>query len=89
MNKNLLAGACTAIVLLAVLNFFAFVKIGQLEAKVYELKDNDTHIENVVDAVSYRVDLIDESLDKQEEINKTLAEGTALLYEILGFGGNQ
>ena len=89
MNKNLIAGACTAIVFLAILNFIAFVKIGQLEAKVYELKDNDTQIENVVDAVSYRVDLIDESLDKQEEINKTLVEGTALLYEILGFGDNQ
>ena len=89
MNKNLLAGAFTAIVFLAILNFIAFVKIGQLEAKVYELKDNDTQIENVVDAVSYRVDLIDESLDKQEEINKTLVEGTALLYEILGFGDNQ
>lgn len=89
MNKNLLAGACTAIVLLAMLNFIAFIKIGQLEAKVSELKDNDTHIENVVDAVSYRVDLIDESLNKQEEINKTLVEGTALLYELLGFGGNQ
>lgn len=89
MNKNLLAGACTVIVFLAILNFIAFVKIGQLEAKVYELKDNDTQIENVVDAVSYRVDLIDESLDKQEEINKTLVEGTALLYEILGFGDNQ
>ena len=89
MNKNLLAGACTAIVFLAILNFIAFVKIGQLEAKVYELKDNDTQIENVVDAVSYRVDLIDEYLDKQEEINKTLVEGTALLYEILGFGDNQ
>lgn len=89
MNKNLLAGAFTAIVFLAILNFIAFVKIGQLEAKVYELKDNDTHIENVVDAVSYRVDLIDEFLDKQEEINKTLVEGTALLYEILGFGDNQ
>lgn len=89
MNKNLLAGACTAIVFLAMLNFIVFVKIGQLEAKIYELKDNDTHTENVVDAVSYRVDLIDESLDKQEEINKTLAEGTALLYEILGFGGNK
>lgn len=89
MNKNLIAGACTAIVFLVILNFITFVKIGQLEAKVYELKENDTHIENVVDAVSYRVDLIDESLDKQEEINKTLAEGTALLYEILGFGGNQ
>ena len=89
MNKNLLAGAFTAIVFLAILNFIAFVKIGQLEAKVYELKDNDTQIENVVDAVSYRVDLIDEFLDKQEEINKTLVEGTALLYEILGFGDNQ
>ena len=89
MNKNLIAGACTAIVFLAILNFIAFVKIGQLEAKVYELKDNDTQIENVVDAVSYRVDLIDEYLDKQEEINKTLVEGTALLYEILGFGDNQ
>lgn len=89
MNKNLLAGACTSIVFLAILNFITFVRIGQLEAKVNELKDNDTRIENVVDAVSYRVDLIDESLDKQEEINKTLAEGTALLYEILGFGGNQ
>ena len=89
MNKNLIAGACTAIVFLVMFNFITFVKIGQLEAKVYELKENDTHIENVVDAVSYRVDLIDESLDKQEEINKTLAEATALLYEILGFGGNQ
>ena len=89
MNKNLLAGACTAIVLLTMLNFFAFVKIGQLETKVNELKENDSHVEAVVDAVSYRVDLIDESLDKQEEINKTLLEGTAMLYELLGFGGNQ
>ena len=89
MNKNLLAGACTAIVLLTMLNFFAFVKIGQLERKVNELKENDSHVEAVVDAVSYRVDLIDESLDKQEEINKTLLEGTAMLYELLGFGGNK
>jgi len=89
MNKNLLAGACTAIVLLTMLNFFAFVKIGQLETKVNELKENDSHVEAVVDAVSYRVDLIDESLDKQEEINKTLLEGTAMLYELLGFGGNK
>ena len=89
MNKNLLAGACTAIVLLTMLNFFAFVKIGQLETKVNELKENDSHAEAVVDAVSYRVDLIDESLDKQEEINKTLLDGTAMLYELLGFGGNK
>ena len=89
MNKNLLAGACTAIVLLTMLNFFAFVKIGQLETKVNELKENDSHVEAVVDAVSYRVDLIDESLDKKEEINKTLLEGTAMLYELLGFGGNK
>lgn len=89
MNKNLLAGACTAIVLLTMLNFFAFVKIGQLETKVNELKENDSHVEAVVDAVSYRVDLIDESLDKQEEINKTLLDGTAMLYELLGFGGNK
>ena len=89
MNKNLLAGACTAIVLLTMLNFFAFVKIGQLETKVNELKENDSHVEAVVDAVSYRVDLIDESLDKQEEINKTLLEGTAMLYELLGFGGKK
>ena len=89
MNKNLLAGACTAIVLLAVLNFFAFVKIGQLETKVDELKDSAVHVENVVDAVSTRVDLIDESLGKQEEINKTLIEGTYMLYELLGFGAKQ
>ena len=89
MNKNLLAGACTAIVLLAVLNFFAFVQIGQLETKVDELKDSAVHVENVVDAVSTRVDLIDESLGKQEEINKTLLEGTYMLYELLGFGVNQ
>ena len=89
MNKNLLAGACTAIVLLTMLNFFAFVKIGQLETKVNELKENDSHVEAVVDAVSYRVDIIDESLDKQEEINKTLLDGTAMLYELLGFGGNK
>ena len=89
MNKNLLAGACTAIVLLAVLNFFAFVKIGQLETKVDELKDSAVHVENVVDAVSTRVDLIDESLGKQEEINKTLIEGTYMLYELLGYGAKQ
>lgn len=89
MNNNLLAGACTAIVLLAVLNFFAFVKIGQLETKVDELKDSAVHVENVVDAVSTRVDLIDESLDKQEEINKTLIEGTYMLYELLGYGAKQ
>ena len=89
MNKNLLAGACTAIVLLAVLNFFAFVKIGQLETKVDELKDSAVHVENVVDAVSTRVDLIDESLNKQEEINKTLLEGTYMLYELLGYGAKQ
>ena len=89
MNKNLLAGACTAIVLLAVLNFFAFVKIGQLETKVDELKDSVVHVENVVDAVSTRVDLIDESLNKQEEINKTLLEGTYMLYELLGYGAKQ
>ena len=89
MNNKLLAGACTAIVLLAVLNFFAFVKIGQLETKVDELKDSAVHVENVVDAVSTRVDLIDESLGKQEEINKTLIEGTYMLYELLGFGVNQ
>ena len=89
MNNNLLAGACTAIVLLAVLNFFAFVKIGQLETMVNELKDSAVHVENVVDAVSTRVDLIDESLDKQEEINKTLLDGTYMLYELLGFGVNQ
>ena len=89
MNNNLLAGACTAIVLLAVLNFFAFVKIGQLETKVDELKDSAVHVENVVDAVSTRVDLIDESLGKQEEINKTLIEGTYMLYELLGFGAKQ
>lgn len=89
MNKNLLAGACTAIVLLAVLNFFAFVKIGQLETKVDELKDSAVHVEDRVDAVSTRVDLIDESLGKQEEINKTLIEGTYMLYELLGFGVNQ
>lgn len=89
MNNNLLAGACTAIVLLAVLNFFAFVKIGQLETKVDELKDSAVHVENVVDAVSTRVDLIDESLGKQEEINKTLIEGTYMLYELLGYGAKQ
>lgn len=89
MNKNLLAGACTAVVLLTVLNFFVFVKIGQLETKVNELKDSDVHVENVVDAVSTRVDLIDESLDKQEEINKTLLEGTYMLYELLGYGAKQ
>ena len=89
MNKNLLAGACTAIVLLAVLNFFAFVKIGQLETKVDELKDSAVHVEDRVDAVSTRVDLIDESLGKQEEINKTLIDGTYMLYELLGFGVNQ
>ena len=89
MNNNLLAGACTAIVLLAVLNFFAFVKIGQLETKVDELKDSAVHVENVVDAVSTRVDLIDESLGKQEEINKTLIEGTYMLYELLRYGANQ
>ena len=89
MNKNLLAGACTAIVLLTILNFLIFAKLGQLEARLEELKENEYHIEKRIDAVSERVDLIDESLDKQEEINKTLAEGTALLYEILGFGGNQ
>ena len=89
MNKNLLAGACTAIVLLAVLNFFAFVKIGQLSTQVDELKDSAVHVENVVDAVSTRVDLIDESLDKQEEINKTLLEGTYMLYELLGYGAKQ
>ena len=89
MNNNLLAGACTAIVLLAVLNFFAFVKIGQLETKVDELKDSAVHVEDRVDAVSTRVDLIDESLGKQEEINKTLIEGTYMLYELLGFGVNQ
>ena len=89
MNKNLLAGACTAIVLLAVLNFFAFVKIGQLDTKVDEPKDSAVHVENVVDAVSTRVDLIDESLDKQEEINKTLLEGTYMLYELLGYGAKQ
>lgn len=89
MNNKLLAGACTAIVLLAVLNFFAFVKIGQLETKVDELKDSAVHVENVVDAVSTRVDLIDESLGKQEEINKTLIEGTYMLYELLGYGAKQ
>ena len=89
MNKNLLAGACTAIVLLAVLNFFAFVKIGQLETKVNELEGSVIYVEDRVDAVSTRVDLIDESLDKQEEINKTLLEGTYMLYELLGYGANQ
>ena len=89
MNNNLLAGACTAIVLLAVLNFFAFVKIGQLETKVNELEGSVIYVEDRVDAVSTRVDLIDESLGKQEEINKTLIEGTYMLYELLGFGVNQ
>ena len=89
MNKNLLAGACTAIVLLAVLNFFAFVKIGQLETKVNELEGSVIYVEDRVDAVSTRVDLIDESLDKQEEINKTLIEGTYMLYELLGYGAKQ
>ena len=89
MNKNLLAGACTAIVLLAVLNFFAFVKIGQLETKVDELKDNVIYVEDRVDSVSTRVDFVDEFLNKQEEINKNLLEGTITLYELLGFGVNQ
>ena len=89
MNKNLLAGACTAIVLLAVLNFFAFVKIGQLETKVNELEGSVISVDDRVDAVSTRVDLIDASLGKQEEINKTLIEGTYMLYELLGFGVNQ
>ena len=89
MNKNLLAGACTAIVLLAVLNFFAFVKIGQLETKVDELKGNVIYVEDRVDAVSTRVDFVDEFLNKQEEINKNLLEGTITLYELLGFGVNQ
>lgn len=89
MNKNLLAGACTAIVLLAVLNFFAFVKIGQLETKVNELEGSVIYVEDRVDAVSTRVDLIDESLGKQEEINKTLLEGTYMLYELLGYGAKQ
>lgn len=89
MNKNLLAGACTAIVLLAVLNFFAFVKIGQLETKVDELKDNVIYVEDRVDAVSTRLDLVNESLNKQEEINKTLLEGTTMLFELLGFGAEQ
>ena len=71
------------------LNFFAFVKIGQLETKVDELKGNDIYVEDRVDAVSTRVDLIDESLDKQEEINKTLLEGTYMLYELLGYGAKQ
>ena len=89
MNKNLLAGACTAIVLLAVLNFFAFVKIGQLETKVNELEGSVIYVEDRVDSVSTRVDFVNESLDKQEEINKTLLEGTYMLYELLGFGVNQ
>lgn len=89
MNKNLLAGACTAIVLLAVLNFFAFVKIGQLETKVNELEGSVIYVEDRVDSVSTRVDFVNESLDKQEEINKTLIEGTTMLYELLGFGVNQ
>lgn len=89
MNKNLLAGACTAIVLLAVLNFFAFVKIGQLETKVDELKGNVIYVEDRVDAVSTRLDLVNESLNKQEEINKTLLEGTTMLFELLGFGAEQ
>lgn len=89
MNKNLLAGACTAIVLLTVLNFFAFVKIGQLETKVNELKDNVIYVEDRVDVMSERVDFVNESLNKQEEINKTLLDGTSMLYELLGFGGNQ
>ena len=89
MNNNLLAGACTAIVLLTVLNFFAFVKIGQLETKVDELKGNVIYVEDRVDSVSTRVDFVDESLNKQEEINKTLLDGTYMLYELLGFGVNQ
>lgn len=89
MNKNLLAGACTAIVLLAVLNFFAFVKIGQLETKVDELKGNVIYVEDRVDSVSTRVDFVNESLNKQEEINKTLLEGTSMLYELLGYGAKQ
>lgn len=89
MNKNLLAGACTAIVLLAVLNFFAFVKIGQLETKVDELKGNVIYVEDRVDSVSTQLDFVNESLNKQEEINKTLLEGTSLLYELLGFGAKQ
>lgn len=89
MNKNLLAGACTAIVLLAVLNFFAFVKIGQLETKVDELKGNVIYVEDRVDSVSTRLDFVNESLNKQEEINKTLLEGTSMLYELLGFGAKQ
>ena len=89
MNKNLLAGACTAIVLLAVLNFFAFVKIGQLETKVNELEGSVIYVEDRVDSVSTRVDFVNEYLDKQEEINKTLLEGTTLLFELLGFGVNQ
>lgn len=89
MNKNLLAGACTAIVLLTILNFLIFAKLGQLEARLEELKENEYHIEKRIDAVSERVDLVNGALKKQDEINKTLAEGTALLYEILGFGGNQ
>lgn len=89
MNKNLLAGACTAIVLLAVLNFFAFVKIGQLETKVDELKGNVIYVEDRVDSVSTRVDFVNESLNKQEEINKTLLEGTTMLFELLGFGAEQ
>ena len=89
MNKNLLAGACTAIVFLAVLSFFAFVKIGQLETKVEELKGDVIYVEDRVDSVSTRVDFVNEYLDKQEEINKTLLEGTTMLYELLGFGGNK
>lgn len=89
MNKNLLAGACTAIVLLAVLNFFAFVKIGQLETKVDELKGNVIYVEDRVDSVSTRVDFVNESLNKQEEINKTLLEGTSMLFELLGYGAKQ
>ena len=89
MNKNLLAGACTAIVLLAVLNFFAFVKIGQLETKVNELEGSVIYVEDRVDSVSTRVDFVNESLDKQEEINKTLLEGTYMLYELLGYGAKQ
>lgn len=89
MNKNLLAGACTAIVLLAVLNFFAFVKIGQLETKVDELKGNVIYVEDRVDSVSTRVDFVNEYLNKQEEINKTLLEGTSMLFELLGYGAKQ
>ena len=89
MNKNLLAGACTAIVLLAVLNFFAFVKIGQLETKVNELEGSVIYVEDRVDSVSTRVDFVNESLNKQEEINKTLLEGTYMLYELLGYGAKQ